>query len=98
LLVSLPATSNLVAYVAKWSRDGRFLAVKRDQLNGNGSRADWRVWEVASAQLRMVIPEAHGDAVAFHPREARIVAGLASNVVVIWDLNDGREIARHPIK
>ena len=44
LLASLPASTNLPAYVRRWNRDGRFLAVKRDYPDG-GLTADWEVWD-----------------------------------------------------
>src|SRR4029434_5397772 len=45
LEASLPASTNLTAYVGWWSADRRYLAVKRDHTPG-GETADLEVWEV----------------------------------------------------
>ena len=48
LLLTLAASTNLPVYVAEWSADGRFLAVKRD-YPGGGLRSDREIWDVPSA-------------------------------------------------
>src|SRR5207253_1514732 len=43
LLATLAASTNLPAYGAHWSHDGKFLAVGRDLPVGQ--RRDWEIWD-----------------------------------------------------
>jgi hypothetical protein len=108
LLATLPASTNLPVHVALWSQDGRFLVVKRDR-DGAGYRAEWEVWDLRppspqpsppaeGTRLVMVIRDATLNAVALHPREARLAAGLEGKAVAIWDLNTGAELIRHRLE
>ena len=45
LKATLPGIADLPAYVGWWSRDGRYLAIKRDH-DPAGERADLEVWEM----------------------------------------------------
>src|SRR5678815_2059444 len=53
LLATFAASTNLPAYDCLWSTDGRYLAVKRDRING-GWRTDWEVWDVAASRQVLV--------------------------------------------
>src|SRR5262249_39296481 len=66
LLAPLPASTNLPAYVAEWSHDGRFLAVKREYESGP-ERADKEVWSIADARRLLLLKDAPYDAMSFHP-------------------------------
>jgi WD40 repeat protein/tRNA A-37 threonylcarbamoyl transferase component Bud32 len=91
LLASLPASTNLAAYWARWSADGRFLAVKRDH-DGEGARAIVEVWEVAKARC-VLSREISWMAAAFHPRVNQL--WLAQNRrATWWDLENSQELAR----
>ena len=95
LLATLPPSTNLPVYVKEWSADGRFLAVKRDYPDG-GLRADWEVWDVAEARRVLFLQDVVLNAFDFHPRLPQIIADGRTNGVVIWNLEDGRELKRFP--
>ena len=95
LLAALPASTNLPAYVRQWSLDGRFLAVKRDYPDG-GVTADWEVWDVAAERRVLLLRGMVRDTFCFHPRLPRVMATHRSNGTAIWNLEDGRELARLP--
>lgn len=95
LLASLPAGTNLPAYVAFWSDDGRHLAVKRDHPPG-GQRADWEVWDVGAQHRRMLIQDLRGESLAFHPR-SNLVVTAQGPTIVLRHLESGLEVARHPV-
>ena len=46
LLATLPASTNLPAFLKEWSAEGRFFAVRRD-LDVGARYGDWEVWDVA---------------------------------------------------
>src|SRR5439155_5872717 len=92
LLVTLPASTNLAAYVAEWSAHGRFLAVKRD-YPGNVFRADWEIWEVAAARRVLLLQDVPLGAVSFHPGEQRLLVPRRMGAAV-WDLNNAGEVCR----
>lgn len=52
LLATLPASTNLPVYVAEWSSDGRFLAIKRD-YPPTGTRSDKEIWDLSSVRLAL---------------------------------------------
>jgi serine/threonine protein kinase/WD40 repeat protein len=97
LLATLPASTNLMTYVAKWSRNGQFLAVKRDHPP-DAARADWEVWDVDRVKRILLLRDNLGGAFSFHPSLPRIIVGRAPATAVIWDLESGRELAMHQLE
>lgn len=95
LLATLPASTNLPAYVRQWSPDGRFLAVKRDYPDG-GVTADWEVWDVAAERRVLLLRRVVRDTFCFHPRLPRAIATHQSDGTAVWNLADGREFKRLP--
>jgi WD40 repeat protein len=96
LLSSLPASTNLPAFVKQWSADGRFLAVKRD-YDGAGRQADWEVWDVAAGKRVLLLQVVSYETFSFHPRLPRVIARTRAEGVAIWNLGDGRELLRFPL-
>ncbi len=96
LLATLPASTNLPVYVARWSPDGQFLAVKRD-WGSSGDVADLEVWNVAQHR-RVLLAPAINYSLAFHPRLPRIMAGLRDGGVAVWDLQKGAELGRFKLQ
>jgi serine/threonine protein kinase/WD40 repeat protein len=99
LLATLAASTNLPVYVAEWSADARFLAVKRD-YPGGGLRSDREIWELpsasgatADARRILLLKDVPRDAVAFHPRLDRMLVGTRSEAI-LRDLRTGDELAR----
>ena len=91
LLARLPTGTNLNAQLPQFSRDGRYLAFKRDHASGGDS--DLEVWNLVTTQ-RVVLAlhaVAHG-AISFHPRAPRLLAGRPSGRLVTWDLERGEEV------
>jgi WD40 repeat protein len=106
LLATLPGSTNLMTYCAFWSGDGRFLAVKRDYppnaarpepLMPYVGRADWEIWDVSGVKRILLLRDTPGDAFSFHPRLPRIIVGCEPATAVIWDLETGQELIRHPL-
>jgi len=95
LLATLPASTNLPAYVAEWSPDGRFLAVKRDHPP-SGFRSDREIWSVKEAQRRLLLRDVPFDVCVFHPRLARLLVARTEGLAVL-DLETGDEISRLPL-
>jgi WD40 repeat protein/predicted Ser/Thr protein kinase len=96
LLTTLPASTNRPVHDAKWSPDGRFLAVKRD-YPPDGRRADWEIWELPAARRILVLRDIPVGAIAFHPTLPRIIFGVRPGGVVARSLDDGRELAKFPV-
>jgi WD40 repeat protein len=96
LLATLPASTNRAAYVANWSPDGRFLAVKRD-LDPGGQRIGLEIWDVAAARRALLLQEVTRGAFGFHPRLPRLIVGGLPATAVIWNLETAGELSRHPI-
>lgn len=92
LLVSLPARTNLMSHLVRWSSDGRYLAVKRDADSGSRLNA-LEVWEVATAQRVLELEDLSREALSFHPRRPWLVVGQPG-VVAIRDLESGEELRR----
>jgi WD40 repeat protein len=93
LLASLPASTNLSAFVAHWSNDGRFLAVKRDRT-GPGDLADVEVWKVSQSRRVLLLENVDYGLAAFHPHRAQMLAALHKGEVALWDLEGTNELAR----
>jgi len=95
LIASLPASVGLPSYVALWSPNGRYLAVKRDHPPG-GWRADWEVWEVPLAQRKLLLEDLRGEAISFHPRLNQVLAARGG-AVTRWNLENAKEVSRIPV-
>jgi len=96
LLVTLPASTNLPPQ-ARWSPDGRFLAVARDpELPGR--EKDVEVWEVADSKRLLLQRGSPGGARSFHPHLSRIMVSRPPATAVIWDLETGQELTRYELE
>jgi WD40 repeat protein/predicted Ser/Thr protein kinase len=93
LLATLPASTNLTAYVGRWSADGKFLAVKRDII-GLGKRSDWEVWNVAQERRILLLHSVPWNSVTFHPHKAQLLAGEETGGIGFWNLESGLQTAR----
>lgn len=95
-LATLPASTTNDATVARWSADGRFLAIKRqDALDY--SRADLEIWNIAQTQrLFSVQRKLAGNCFCFHPNAPKLMAGYTDGAVVMWDLESAKE--SHPFR
>jgi len=93
LVATFPASTNLMAYIAQWSDDGQFLSVKRD-YDQRGRGGDLEVWQVASARRVLLIRNARWNACSFHPHAPQLLTGGPDGLIVVWDLQGGKELAR----
>jgi WD40 repeat protein len=94
LLATLPASTNLMCFAADWSPDGRFMVVKRD-YDTSGIGRDFEVWDLRSEPRRvMLIREGRFGAKAFHPHRPQLITGGGEGVIVAWDMEQGKELAR----
>lgn len=93
LLATLPASTNLRAYAASWSVDGRFLVVKRD-YDAAGYGSDLEVWNVAEARQVFTVHDARWNARTISPVQPHLLTGAADGYLVLWDLETGRELGR----
>jgi WD40 repeat protein len=93
LLATLPPGTNRMVYFALWSDDGRYLAVKRDHET-SGQSGTLEVWEAATARLALLVREMRWSACSFHPRKAQLLTGGNNGLIVAWDLETGKELAR----
>jgi WD40 repeat protein len=90
LLATLPASADRPTHLSEWSKDGRYLAVRRDHPTG---RADWEMWDVdRTKHLFTVGPDASYRSVTFHPQRALFLAGHAGGRVTEWDLESGQMV------
>jgi serine/threonine protein kinase/WD40 repeat protein len=96
LLATLPTATNWKSYVGHWSKDGRFLAVKRDHPP-DAALADWEIWDVGGVKRILLLRDNLGGAFSFHPYLPRIIVGRAPATAAIWDLETGQEIAHHQL-
>jgi WD40 repeat protein len=94
VLVALPASTNRAATFGRWSRDGRFLAVRRSE--GLYAPPIAEVWAVASARRALLLPETQW-AFSFHPQRAQILAATDDDSVALWDLETGQVLKRFSI-
>jgi WD40 repeat protein len=88
LLQTLPACASESAFVAKWSPDGRFLAVKRDreQIQEN---ADVEVWDVPASKRVMLLTNTPYGAFDFHPTLPLITVATTRTLLDTCDLKTG---------
>ena len=93
VIIILPASTNLISYAGLWSRDGRFLAIKRD-YGPSGHRGDLEIWEPASSRRVMLVRDIRWNAWSFHPRKPELLTAGTGGLVVAWDLEEGKELAR----
>ncbi|HYT61318.1 MAG TPA: serine/threonine-protein kinase [Haliangiales bacterium] len=93
LLISLPASTNLMAYLGKWSANGHFLAIKRD-YDPVGRRADVEIWEVATAQRILLFRDVPWGRVAFHPHLPQVIVISHDGSAAVWNLEDGNLMTR----
>lgn len=89
LLRVLPASTNLPAYGAHWSDDGKFLAVRRD--HPNVQRGDWEIWEAGSGQRILLLQGVSGVSFAFHPRCNQFSAAIRRRIER-WDAEHGQMV------
>ncbi len=95
LITTLPASTNLPAYVAFWSDNGQFLAVKRDR-DPEGHRAELEIWNVDASRRALLLHDSPWAAASFHPHRAQLLAGLGEKSLALWNLDTG-EVAAGPI-
>jgi WD40 repeat protein len=94
LLATLPSSTNLMCYGLEWSRDGRFVVLKRD-YDAENHRGDLEVWDLSrNARRVLLIRDARRNARAFHPSRPHLLTGHANGLVVAWDLETGKELDR----
>ena len=89
---TLPASTNLPAYVGLWSADGRYLAVKRDCMP-SGDLADLEVWEVSTRHRVFWLRNVLNRAMAFHPQQPLLITAQLGGDVSVWDLKKGQSVA-----
>jgi len=92
LLATLPASTNLPAYVARWTLDGRYLAIKRD-YSFTGKRADLEVWDTSKQKRVLTIRGMLNNALAFDSLHARLLVAQADEGLISWDLERREKIA-----
>src|SRR5262249_10585899 len=97
LLTTLSASTNLKAYVANWSPDGRFVAIKRD-YDRRGYTNDVEVWTVDPPQRVLLIREAQYDARSYHPSQPKFVTTGRDGSLTTWDLERGKQVSRHQLE
>jgi len=102
LLATLPASTNLPAYVGEWSADGRFLAVKRD-YPGGGLHSDWEIWELPvmpgppeDMSRILLLKDVSRDAMTFHPQLDQVFMGRRTEATT-FDLKTGSAIIRQEL-
>jgi serine/threonine protein kinase/WD40 repeat protein len=90
LLATLPNDSPHHAVGARWSPDGRFLAVRRHPKN---DLYTVEVWDVPAARRVVRLPLTSWGACAFHPRLPQALADGGDGALRLWNLNDGQPLA-----
>lgn len=94
---TLPATTNLMCYGAVWSRDGQFLAVKRDHPPA-GTRCDLEVWKADEPRLVLLVRGVHRNARSFHPLRPELMTADQAGLTVAWDLETGKVLWRRQLE
>jgi len=88
-LRTLHASSSSVDFSAALSTDGRHIA-------SGGSGKTIKVWDTATGEQVLTIPEAHGgdavNCVAFSPDGKQIVSGDDLGEITLWDATSGNKI------
>jgi serine/threonine protein kinase/WD40 repeat protein len=92
----LPASTNRAAYVAVWSPDGRYLAVKRD-YDPQAELVGFEVWDVPGTRQLLLLQNGTKDAISFHPHLPHLLIGMAPTKAAIWEVGTGREIGRYSL-
>lgn len=92
VITTLSSSANHPTHGAEWSRDGRFLAVKRD-YSREGSRADVEIWDVPAARRIFLWRNVPQGAVCFHPN-CQEVMRADGNDAVVYDLQTLKEVRR----
>jgi len=93
---TFPASTNLPAYFATWSTDGRYLAVKRDHVP-SGERANMEIWSASTGRMVWLVHDASWNAVAFRPGHDQVLLGRTHGELLLWDLRENRELQRIPM-
>jgi WD40 repeat protein len=93
LLATLPASTNFMCYGVMWSRDGRFLAVRRD-YPAAGHRGDLEVWKVDEARQVLLIRDTWYNARTWHPHKPQLLTASADGWISAWDLDSEKEVSR----
>src|SRR5207247_1163003 len=94
LLATLSPSTNLPAFVAQWSADGRFIAVKRGERASDRPKnveVTLEVWEAANGRRLLRLDDSAYEPVAFHPKRAQVLIARGDKHVLAWDLDAGRE-------
>jgi WD40 repeat protein len=90
VLANLPATTNNDAYLARWSHDGRFLAVSR-QYDPTGEKSDLEVWDLSqNPRLVTVCDGVANSGFSFHPERPWLITGHPGGMLRFWNLEEGR--------
>jgi WD40 repeat protein len=106
VLATLKSRTNLPAYTARWSQDGRYVGIKRNADPG-GRLGELEVWELepqslarpsgdSNAAIRRVLgptPMAY-QSYTFHSREPLIMAGRVGGGATIWNLETGEAVRK----
>jgi WD40 repeat protein len=93
LITTLPASSVDFATFGKWSADGRFLGICRRQ-SLRALMKNLEIWDVASAQQRLLRVNTPWDAFSFHPTQPWVLCPAAENLIVLFDLESGEKLKR----
>ena len=86
MLATLPPGANLPGVAAKWSHDGRFLAVIRSGPDA-AKDSQMEVWDTRRVQRVLLTPEGGSGAISLHPRLPRAVGSYGSSLPLqfgIW--------------
>ncbi|MBI3869919.1 MAG: protein kinase [Verrucomicrobia bacterium] len=96
VLQPLAASAAFAARLARWSPDGRFLAIKRDREDPE-NHVDVEVWNVDTVQRLLLLPHLESGSISYHPSLPQILVGLTNGIATLWDLNLGREVSRYEL-
>ena len=85
LIATLPASTNLGAHSAEWSRDSRFLAVVHGE-------SIVEIWDVANDRRISLLSGSSYGPISFHPAQPRILSVRGGDEVTIRDLERDLEV------